>query len=298
MIFYNTSQILGFTAATALTIAALVTPGATLYAEDAGNASASRIVAVGGSVTEVVYALGEEDRLIARDSTSIYPEAAAALPDVGYMRALSPEGVMSVDPDLILLLDGSGPPETVGLLEKSGIPVKTIPDEPTAKGIIAKVRAVGEALGAGDKAEDLVRELETDLETARAEAARQSPGLRVLFILSTRGGRIMASGSDTAADGILALAGAENAVNSFSGYKQLSDEAILSAAPDVVLMMDRTGDHAASTDDLFSHPALARTPAGLNKRLIKMPGQYLLGFGPRTADAVRDLAARLKNVKG
>src|SRR6188768_3457559 len=68
----------------------------------------NRIVAVGGSITEIVYALGEEKRLIARDSTSVYPEAAFSLPDVGYMRALSPEGVLSVKPNAILALQGSG----------------------------------------------------------------------------------------------------------------------------------------------------------------------------------------------
>ncbi|MBN9671934.1 heme/hemin ABC transporter substrate-binding protein [Roseibium aggregatum] len=297
MIFYKPSKLLGLAAATALSVAALVTPGETLFAEDDGTTSASRIVSVGGSVTEIVFALGEQDRLIARDTTSIYPETANALPDVGYMRALSPEGVMSVDPDLILLLDGSGPPETVGLLEKSGIPVRNIPDEFTARGIVEKVRAVGAALGVEDKAGDLVQKLEADLEAAHAEASGQSEGLRVLFVLSTRGGSIMASGSDTAADGILELAGAQNAIDGFSGYKQLTDEAILSAAPDVVLMMDRVGDHVAGGDELFNHPALARTPAGENKRLIRMPGQYLLGFGPRTADAIRDLAARLADIR-
>ncbi len=84
-----------------------------------------------------------------------------------------------------------------------------------------------------------------------------------------------------------------NAVAGMQGYKALTDEAILTAAPDVVLMMDRGGDHAATSEELFSHPALATTPAGKAKALIKMDGSYLLGFGPRTASAVRDLATAL-----
>lgn len=290
---FKRSQLPSLAAALSLTIAALVMPGTPLFAENAPDTPASRIVAVGGSVTEVVFALGQQDRLIARDSTSIYPEEANALPDVGYIRALSPEGMMSVDPDLVLMLDGSGPPEAVDVLRKSGIAIADIPEDFSAEGIVEKVRAIGKALGVPEKAEELALEVEADLADARSKAASTADGVRVLFILSTRGGSILASGSETAADGIIALAGAENAVSEFAGYKQLSEEAIISAAPDVILMMDRGGDHGATADELFSHPAIAQTPAGKNRQLIKMPGEYLLGFGPRSASAVRDLVTHL-----
>lgn len=78
-----------------------------------------------------------------------------------------------------------------------------------------------------------------------------------------------------------------------SGYKQLSDEAVIAAAPDVVLMIDRGGDHSVDPAELFSHAALSQTPAGQNQRLVRMDGLFLLGFGPRTAQAVRDLSSRL-----
>jgi len=279
--------------AVSLTLAALVTPGAPILAGDTESQGAERIVAIGGSVTEIVFALGEQHRLIARDSTSVFPDEANALPDVGYIRRLSPEGVLSVDPELLLMLEGSGPQEAVDVLKKSGVAIADVPEDFSADGIVEKVRAVGQALGVEDKAEELAGKLQADLSSAQKDAVGKTEGVRVLFILSTRGGRIMASGRDTAADGILKLAGAENAVAEFPGYKQLSDEAILSAAPDVILMMDRTGNHASNEDELFSHPALAQTPAGQNNRLVKMGGQYLLGFGPRTAEAIRDLAAQL-----
>lgn len=292
------SRMLGLAAASALTVAAFFTPSHPLFADDDKQSLSNRIVAVGGSVTEVVFALGEEDRLVARDTTSIFPPEANELPDVGYIRALSPEGVMSVDPDLILMLEGSGPQEAVDVLQKSGIEIADVPEAFTTEGILEKVRAVGDALGVPEKAEALVARLEDDLKVAQSDVAKNSSELRVLFILSTRGGRILASGVDTAADGIINLAGGTNAISEFSGYKQLSDEAILSAAPDVVLMMNRRGNHGTEAEELFKHPALAQTPAGKNSRLIRMGGQYLLGFGPRTADAIRDLAAELSNARG
>ncbi|TIO39759.1 MAG: hemin ABC transporter substrate-binding protein, partial [Mesorhizobium sp.] len=94
----------------------------------------SRIAAIGGSITEIVYALGEEGHLVARDSTSSFPQAAQKLPDVGYMRALSPEGVLSVNPSGILALHGSGPKETVDVLKKSSVPFIEVPERYSHEG--------------------------------------------------------------------------------------------------------------------------------------------------------------------
>jgi iron complex transport system substrate-binding protein len=253
---------------------------------------AKRVVAVGGSITEIVYALGEERRLVARDSTSLFPEAALALPDVGYMRQLPTEGVMSVDPDAILLLEGSGPPEAIEVLKKASVPLVAVPERFSREGILEKVKAVGHALGVDAKAAALSATLDAEIAAAEKMAAEAKTRKRVLFILSTGGGKILASGEGTAANGIITMAGGENVMSAFKGYKQITDEAIITAAPEVILMMDR-GDHGSSDEQLLSHPALAETPAGKAKRVIRMDGTYLIGFGPRTAGAVKDLAAAL-----
>ncbi|MBZ9662981.1 hemin ABC transporter substrate-binding protein [Mesorhizobium sp. ESP-6-4] len=252
----------------------------------------SRIVSIGGSITEIVYALGEEGRLVARDSTSSYPEAAAKLPDVGYMRALSPEGVLSVNPTGILALQGSGPKEAVDVLKKSSVPFVEVPDHYNHEGILEKIRVVGKALGVEAKAEKLAAETDAKLTAAEKQTAAIKDRKRVLFVLSTQGGKILAAGSDTAADGIVKLAGAVNAVEGFSGYKSMTDEAIVSARPDVILTM-KGGGPPISEEELFANPAVASTPAGTNRKMISMAGGYLLGFGPRTAEAIHDLAVSL-----
>lgn len=252
----------------------------------------SRIASIGGSITEIVYALGEEGRLVARDSTSTYPEAAAKLPDVGYMRALSPEGVLSVNPSGILALHGSGPKEAVDVLKKSSVPFIEVPDRYNHEGILEKIRIVGKALGVEAKAEKLIAETDAKLTAAEKQTAAIKERKRVLFVLSTQGGKILAAGGDTAADGIIRLAGAVNAVEGFSGYKGMTDEAIVSARPDVVLTM-KGGGPPISEDELFANPAIASTPAGTNRKMISMWGGYLLGFGPRTAEAIHDLAVEL-----
>ncbi|MER8694803.1 hemin ABC transporter substrate-binding protein [Mesorhizobium opportunistum] len=249
----------------------------------------SKIAAIGGSITEIVYALGEEKRLVARDSTSNYPKAALDLPDVGYMRALSPEGVLSVNPTGILALHGSGPREAVDVLKKTSIPFIEVPEHYSHEGILEKVRIVGKALGVDAKAEVLAKELDAKLTAAERRTASIKERKRVLFVLSIQGGKILAAGSDTAADGMVRLAGGVNAIEGFSGYKQLSDEAIITAGPDVILMMSNAGP-PVSDDELFGNPSIASTPAGAARKLIRIDGGYLLGFGPRTADAIHDLA--------
>lgn len=272
-------------------VAALVLATTCVHAEEQPD----RIISIGGAVTEIIYALGQEDRLAGRDRTSTYPVAANDLPDIGYMRALSPEGVLSVEPDLIITVEGAGPPETMEVLKNANVSLVEIPEHYTRDGIVQKIRAVGTALGQDEAANSLAETVKAEIDAAHEAAidASLSDPQRVLFILSTQGGRITASGTATSADGIIRLAGGVNAIADFEGFKQMSPEAVTLAAPDVILMMDRGGDHGAATEDLLALPAIALTPAGRNRRIVRMNGLHLLGFGPRTASAISELSAAL-----
>ncbi len=272
---------------------ALLLAGAAL---PASAGPAQRIVSVGGSVTEIVYALGQQDRLVARDSTSTYPEAAQKLPDVGYVRRLSPEGLLSVDPDLIIVEDGAGPPEALALLQQTEIPVATIPMGYDREAVLAKIAAVAAALDMPDEGATLAAQVARDIDAAAGAIPKD--GRRVLFVLAVQNGRLLAAGQDTAADGIIRMVGAENAVSGFQGYKLLTDEAVLAAAPDAVLLMEARGDADVAQAELLAHPAIAATPAGKHAAVIRMNGMLLLGFSVRTGQAVRDLATGLAGLGG
>ncbi|GGX37507.1 hemin ABC transporter substrate-binding protein [Tateyamaria omphalii] len=248
------------------------------------------VIAIGGDVTEIIFALGQGHRLLARDATSTFPAEAQRLPDVGYMRRLSAEGVLSFAPNLIVSAEGAGPPEVIDILRAASVEFAEVPEGYDADAILQKIETVGAALGVRDQATALASKTRAALDTALDRAAQRSDDkARVMFILSTQGGRILASGTDTGADGIIRMAGGVNAVTSFEGYKPLSDEAVSAAAPDVILMMDRSGDHSATDEELFGLPALSVTPAAKTKNVVRMDGLFLLGFGPRTADAVTTL---------
>jgi iron complex transport system substrate-binding protein len=254
---------------------------------------ASRIVAVGGAVTEILYALGLKNRIVAIDTTSLYPpDALKEKPNVGYMRALSPEGVLGLNPSVVLAIEGAGPKEAVAVLESATVPYVRVPDHYTGEGIVEKIRLVADVAGAHDRGECLAESVRTDLAALAKLREKVAKPKKILFVLSLLNGKPMAAGRNTAADGIIRLAGAANAIDAYEGYKQISDEAVIAAAPDTVLVMQRPQD-TLDAKTVFAQAAFSMTPAAASKSLVAMDGLYLLGFGPRTASAARDLAAAL-----
>ncbi|WP_039019269.1 heme/hemin ABC transporter substrate-binding protein [Halocynthiibacter namhaensis] len=279
----------------AIFAASLIAGGAflpqTLAAEPPQNAQ--RIASVGGAVTEIIWALGEQHRVIARDTTSVFPPDVLDLPDVGYMRRLSPEGILMVNPDLVLTEPGSGPPETLELLAEAQIPFIDVPGDYSANGILTRIHAVADALGVPEKGDALAARIGAELEAVKlrgqARVTEDSARPKVLFILSMPGGRLNVSGTGTRADGIIKMAGGRNAISEFDQYRILADEAIITAAPDVILMMTATGTGSTSNGEILAHPAIQLTPAGQNNAIIRMDGSLMLGFGPRTAEAATQL---------
>jgi len=249
----------------------------------------AKIIVVGGALSEIVHALGAGEQMIGRDTTSSYPEDVLALPDIGYMRALSPEGVLSLEPEGLVLSEGSGPPQALEVLQKLSLPIVMVPEEHSRTGIGAKISILGQALGRERQAQALIKQVEEDFTKVEALLETISVKKRVLFVLSIQNGRIMAAGRDTAADGMIELAGGMNAIQGFSGYKLINDEALIEAAPDLILSMNGGGGHAVE-DQLLEIPAIKSTPAAKAGQLHQMDGLFLLGFGPRSGQAAFTLA--------
>ena len=258
----------------------------------AQEARTDRLVSIGGAVTEILYDLGLEDRIVGVDTTSLFPEEALKQkPNVGYMRALSAEGVLSLKPSLVVAVEGSGPPDALALVREAGLSLAMVPDEQTPEGVLKKIAAIGKLVHAEPAAAELSKTVEAHFASLGALRQKITKPQRVLFVLSLQNGRALVAGSKSAADGMIGLAGGVNAAAGFDGYKAMTDEAIIGAAPDLILMMN-TGNHAAATD-VFALPAFSATPAAAKKALVTMDGLYLLGYGPRTPEAARDLMAAL-----
>jgi iron complex transport system substrate-binding protein len=259
----------------------------------AGAQGPSRVVAVGGAVTEIVYALGAEDRLVAVDSTSIFPEAATRLPRVGYMRALSAEGVLSMRPQALIATAEAGPATVLAQIRSTGVPVTTVPSDHSLDSLRTRVRTIAAALGVEPRGAELEKRLLGQWREAERAVAGYATRPKVLFLLAHTGNTAMVAGEGTAADAMIRYAGATNVFSGFTGYKPFTAEAAIGAAPDVVLITNEGLHTIGGAEKLWARPGLALTPAGAAKRVVAFDALYLLGFGPRLPDAVRDLARQL-----
>lgn len=260
---------------------------------DVAVSDASRIVSVGGAITEILYALGLEDRIVGLDTTSLYPaNALKDKPNVGYMRQLAAEGVLGLNPKLILAIEGSGPKETLDVLDAAKIPFVSVPEKFSEDGIVEKILTVSHAMNVDERGACLASAVKSDLAALKIFRANIKQPVRVMFVMSFVNGRAMVAGQKTAANEIIKLAGGINAVDGFEGYKPMNDEAVVAAKPEVVLSMQR-GKDSLDAQTVFANPTFALTPAAASKSFVSMDGLYLLGFGPRTAAAAHDLAVTL-----
>jgi len=252
-----------------------------------------RIVSVGSALTEIVYALGAEGLLVGVDTTSLYPAAARALPQVGYMRALSAEGVLSLKPTLVIATTAAGPATTLDQLRATGVEVLVLPDHYDYDSVITKIAAVGRLTGKTAEADAMITRGRADMAELVKRLATATSKPRVLFLLSMGGGAPQAAGRDTAADGIIRLAGGTNAIDGYAGYRPLTPEAVLASRADFVLVTRQTVQAMGGIEAILDQPALRRTPAGRAGKVLQFDTLLLLGFGPRTPQAAQDLASAL-----
>jgi iron complex transport system substrate-binding protein len=258
-----------------------------------------RIVSVGGALTETLYALGAQRELVGVDTTSFYPESARQLPNVGYTRSLSAEGVLSLSPTLLVATEDAGPPAVLRQIEAAHVSVQLLVSDHRFEGVLARSSALARLVGREDAGTVLVERLRSEWQGTmqRVATSRAATPVRVLFVLSHSVGQVRVAGRDTGADAMITYAGARNvfgADGGFASYKPLTPESAIVAAPDVILTTDLGLAAAGGVAALLKLPGLAQTPAGRAQRVVALDALWLLGFGPRMPQAVGALADALQ----
>ncbi len=245
--------------------------------------SDERLVTLGGSITELVFALGAGERIVATDESSIYPTEVAALPKVGYFRQFSPEGVLAQRPHRMLAAAGSGPEAALALLERAGITVHRLPDPTDLSTARQRILTLGEILDVAAKAHTLA---ESYASAIRSLAAAAQP-LRVA-VFFTRGA---VAGQKTAAGAALRMVGWQNAFGSITGIRVPAPEVLVNLPADVIVLAQQAVDAAGSlTNALAQWPGLARHPAALSQKIAVVDWLALVGFGPRLPQTLREIA--------
>lgn len=283
----------------ALAIAAFVACGVVTCArsEPATPLVGRRLVTIGGAVTEIVFALGAGAHVVAVDTSSVYPPEVTKLPQVGYQRTIATESILALSPDLVIASAEAGPPAALAQLRAAGVAVTIIPVALSPEAAAARIEAIGAALDATPAATALAARVRRDTRAALARWGTAGDRPTALVIYARGAGTTMVAGTDTAGAAMLALAGARNPAT-FTGYKPLSPEALVEAAPDVIVVPSRGLATIGGEAGLLALPGVAATPAGRARRFVAMDDLLLLGFGPRLATAIDELADRLAGRTG
>jgi iron complex transport system substrate-binding protein len=250
-------------------------------------------ISIGGAITEIVYKLGKEHCLVGADTTSTYPAEAKTLPMVGYQRQLSSEGILSLKPELILHTDQAGPLAVLKQIDQAGIKRVVIDDTHSLEAVFEKIRIVAKTFNIEEKGEAIIADLQSQSRNLASKIFETSP--KVLFIMQHGGGAPMAGGKDTAADGIITLAGGQNILE-FEGYKPLTPEAFATLNPDMIVTTQESLAQIGGIDGLMQIPGMHLTKAGKDKNIITMDALLILGFGPRTVQAAQELSDSFQKV--
>ncbi|SDS02429.1 heme/hemin ABC transporter substrate-binding protein [Microterricola viridarii] len=262
---------------------------------------ASRILAVdvSGSLAATVFGLGLGDRVVGRDSSTGFAEA-AGLPLVttgGHQ--LSAEPILGLAPTVILTDTTLGPPAVIEQLRDAGIPVVITTSKRNIDTIGTVIEQVAAALGVPDAGERLTAQLHADLAAVQADVEAIAPTdpaerPRMLFLyLRGSAGVYYLFGEESGADALITSIGGRDVAGEigWQGMRPVTAEALVEAAPDLVLLMTKGLDSVNGVDGLLeSIPALASTPAGQNRRFVDMSDTEILSFGPRTPQVLDALA--------
>lgn len=257
------------------------------------RAEPARIVTGGSAVTEIAVALGLTPQIVAVDTSSKHLEETRDKPDVGYVRMLGAEGILSQKPDLLLVSSEAGPPPVLEQIKSAGVEVVVVSNGHSLDAIDDKIRAIAAATGRGQQGDQLIARVEADVQKLRAATAGnegERPG--VVFLLARHGGNLMAAGTDTAAHAMIEASGGRNICAGFSGYKPLSAEIFAAATPDFVIVSESVGGNDEQL--LSAIPGLGSTPAGRGLKVIRVDDAAFLGFGPRTPSTATEVAAALR----
>ncbi|MDG1579910.1 ABC transporter substrate-binding protein [Pseudomonas sp. GOM6] len=270
--------------------------GSLLFSHGAAAAELpQRWVSSGGSLSEWVVRLGGEGKLVGVDTTSLHPQTLRALPSVGYQRALSAEGVLALRPDILIGSEEMGPPPVIAQLKAAGIAVETLSAKPDLDTLEHNVLRLGELLGTAEKAREQMAAYRAALQQQAdwvAEARTQQKAPRVLMLLGHAGSSVMAAGKDSLAVWLIEQAGGESRTE-HSGYKPISNEALLAMDPQVVIFADRSLQGEEARQALLQHnPVLRQTSAAREGRLLSLDPTLLVGgLGPRLPEGLADLSA-------
>ncbi|MEO8168540.1 MAG: ABC transporter substrate-binding protein [bacterium] len=246
-----------------------------------------RIVSVSKQLTEMLFALGVQDKLVGVDLSSTYPPEAAKLPTVGYHRMLSAEGITSLNPTIVFHDGNIAPEAVITQLQKVGIPMKQFPQTKNIEEAKALMRDLGSMFHVEAKAEELCNKLDSDMAKAQEVRKKYTTTPKVLVIHFGRAiNNYFVMGRKGNPSQMIEWAGGDNAIDAPEGMRPITPELIASAQPDVILATDFGFDRLGSAEKIKELPGISLTPAAKNNKIFRIEEHDLVYLGPRTGENV------------
>jgi len=265
---------------TCLALALLLAAGPRLHLGPSAPAQVRRVVTLAPALSEMVLALGAQERLVGVTRFDDDPRT-RELPRIGGYNDPQPEAVLALRPDLALAEPAPANRGPVVTVARMGVPVEAFPLS-TVADIEQAVEGIAQLLGVTPRGRALIEELEASRARARSAAAGK-PRVRALLVFGLE--PLVVAGTTGFAGELLADAGGDNAAAA-TGEKpffRLSAEAAVHARPDVIVLCG-----------VDAPPGRAPLP-GLEKiRVARLRSTALMHPGPRLAEALADLAAALR----
>ncbi|MEO0774268.1 MAG: ABC transporter substrate-binding protein [Pseudomonadota bacterium] len=252
-----------------------------------------RIVSAGGDISEILFELGVGDKVVAVDTTTAFPAATEDLPRIGYVRGLSAEGVLSMGADLLIGSHDMGPPAVMDNLEAAGMTVAFAPEGIGADRYADKVRFVADAVNKEARGAEMITQYDAQLADIATRVAALNRKPRTLLILSLVDGAPMAAGRGTTGDDMVGIVGGDN-VADFSGWKPMTPEAVVAAAPEIIFLSSFHVDGAGGTGAIMDLAPIKVTPAGINGNFVVVNSQEMLQFGPRSPEAMDQMLSAIE----
>lgn len=266
-----------------LTSLLLITASMSSFAEN-------RIISAGSSITELIMALDARDQLVAIDVTSAKLDKSGSLPQVGYHRQLSAEGLLALNPTHLIGSDAMGPQNTLTHLENAKVKVVTVPSGDTAQDLYKRIDTIAEITGKQKQATALKKELDKKFAHLNSHKVENKP--KVIFAMIMPGRPMTIAGNKTTVNEVINLAGAENPAQSMmESYKPLSMEAIVNLQPDYLVVIQHSWDQQGGHEGILKTlPLLKATPAGQQGHIIAIPGSAITGgLGIESIDLAKQL---------
>ena len=256
------------------------------------TATPLRVVSVSKQINEFIYDIGAQRNLVGRDLTSIYPAQITQLPSVGYHRALSAEGIISLRPTLFLTDGNVGPDAVLDQLRKVGIPVTVMTPGTTLDSAHTLITRLGILFHRERAADSVNAAWKAGMDSILADTKqwRDKPRPRVLIMhMGQIVNNYLGVGAGGPADAILRWSGAINAIDSTRPMTRLDPELIAKLAPDIIIATDVGFDRLGNAAKFAAMPGVNLTPAGMNQRIYRINETEILYFGPRTPNTVREV---------